>query len=119
MSSQTPRNLRMAVAENRLDGSLAPRLGKALRFAIFDFRDQRVRGPLYRVRHDEPGSTCGHTELAALLHDCQVVIAGGAGERMVERMRNGGAEVVIAPGDKPSVQLAADWFAGRLRSHRP
>lgn len=109
----------MAVAENRLDGTLAPRLGKALRFAIFDLRDQRVRGPLYRVRHDEPGSTCGHTELAALLQDCQVVIAGGAGERMVQRMRVGGTEVVIAPEAKPSAQLAADWFAGRMGVKRP
>jgi len=106
---------RLAVAENLVDGRMAPRLGRTLRFALFDLNDNGLRGPFYRVRHDDPGEKCcDHEELTALLHDCRVVIVGAAGARMVERLREHGIEVVVTAEDKPSVQLAAAWLAGKL-----
>jgi len=106
---------RLAVAENRVDGRMAPRLGRALRFALFDLHDNGLRGPFYRVRHDDPGEKCcDHEELTALLHDCRVVIVGAAGTRMVERLRERGIEVVVTAEDRPSPQLAAAWLAGKL-----
>jgi predicted Fe-Mo cluster-binding NifX family protein len=110
---------RLAVAEDRVDGSMAPRLGRALRFALFDVHDSELRGPFYRVRHDDPGDECcDHEELTSLLHDCQVVIVGAAGARMVERLRECGIDVVVTAEDKPSPQLAAAWLAGTLeRTH--
>lgn len=114
------RRIRVAVAEKPMEGTPALRLGRALRFALFDVHDRDVRGPFYRVRHDEPGETCGdHEELTALLHDCQVVIAGAAGERMVERLRECGIKVVIAREDRPSAQLAAAYVAGNLTGSEP
>ena len=112
--------IRVAVAEKPVEGTPAPRLGRALRFALFDVHGSEVRGPFYRVRHDEPGETCGeHEELTTLLHDCQVVIAGAAGERMVERLRERGITLVIAREDRPSAQLAAAYVAGNLATSEP
>lgn len=111
---------RVAVAESRVDGRMAPRLGRALRFALFDVYDgNELRGPLYRVRHDDPGEECcDHEELTSLLHDCQVVIAGAAGAPMIERLRERGIDVVVTAEDKPAPQLAAAWLAGTLeRNH--
>ncbi len=110
---------RLAVAENRVDGTMAPRLGRALRFALFDVHGGELRGPFYRVRHDDPGADCcDHEELTSLLYDCQVVIVGAAGARMVERLREQGIDVVVTAEDKPSAQLADAWLAGKLeRTH--
>jgi predicted Fe-Mo cluster-binding NifX family protein len=111
---------RLAVAENRVDGTMAPRLGRALRFALFDVHGSELRGPFYRVRHDDPGDECcDHAELTALLHDCRVVIAGAAGDRMIERLRERGIEVVMTAEDKPSAQLAAAYLAGKLERSEP
>jgi predicted Fe-Mo cluster-binding NifX family protein len=114
------RRIRVAVAEKPVESTPAARLGRALRFALFDVQDRRVRGPFYRVRHDEPGGSCGdHGELTALLHDCQVVIAGAAGERMVERLRERGIDVVIAKEDRPSAKLAAAYATGNSTTIAP
>ena len=110
----------MAVAENRVDGSMAPRPGRALRFAVFDVHGSGLRGPFYRVRHDDPGDECGdHEELTSLLHDCQMVMVGAAGARMVERLRERGIEVVVTKQLRNSAQLAAAYAAGSLTSSKP
>jgi predicted Fe-Mo cluster-binding NifX family protein len=114
------KRIRVAVAEKSVEGRSVQRLGRALRFALFDVQGRDTRGPFYRVRHDEPGEACGeHEELTALLHDCQVVIAGAAGERMVERLQERGIKVVIAQEDRPSAQLAAAYAAGNLIKSEP
>jgi predicted Fe-Mo cluster-binding NifX family protein len=106
---------RLAVAEEIKENTLAPCLGRAVRFALFDVNGKDVRGPFFRVRHDEPGEVCDeHAELAALLHDCQVVIAGTVGPRMVRRLRGLGIEVVVTPERKPAAQLVARFLAGNL-----
>lgn len=80
--------MRLAVAEEEKEDVLAPRLGRALKFALFYLDGKEVRGPFYRVRHDDPGSVCDdHAELSALLHDCRVVIAGSVGPCMARRIR--------------------------------
>lgn len=107
--------MRLAVAEETEENVLAPRLGKALKFALFDVSGKGVRGPFYRVRHDEPGQVCDeHAELAALLHDCRVVIAGSVGPRMRERLRNQGIDVVTTLERIPAAQLVARYLAGHL-----
>ena len=93
----------------------APKLGRALRFALFDLHGRDLRGPFYRVRHDDPGTGCGdHDELAALLHDCSVVIAGAAGCRMTERLRDLGIEVLVTTDVQSSARIAAAYVAGKL-----
>lgn len=112
--------VRVAVAEEEKDDALAPRLGRAVKFALFDVAGGSVRGPFYRVRHDEPGAVCDdHPELAALLHDCRVVIAGSAGPRMAQRLQEMGIEVVTTPERGPAAQLVARHFAGTLGRIRP
>lgn len=112
--------MRLAVAEEVREDTLAPRLGRAVRFALFDVNGKDIRGPFYRVRHDEPGVVCDdHPELAALLHDCQVVIAGSVGPRMARRLRDLGIEVVATPERRTAAQLIARYLAGNLERTLP
>lgn len=107
--------MRLAVAEETKENVLAPRLGKALKFALFDVSGNNVRGPFYRVRHDDPGQVCDeHAELASLLHDCRLVIAGSAGPRMRERLLDLGIEVVTTSERRPAAQLVNHYLAGCL-----
>lgn len=108
-------HMRLAVAEETKEDALAPRLGRALRFALFDVSGKDIRGPFYRVRHDDPGKVCDeHAELAALLHDCKFVIAGSVGPKMAQRLRDRGIEVVATPERRPAKQLVASHLAGTL-----
>jgi len=108
-------SIRIAVAEELTENVLAPRLGKAFRFALFDVTGKDIRGPFYRVRHDEPGTVCDdHAELTALLHDCKLVIAGSVGPAMEKRLRELGIQVVATPERRPATQLIARHFAGTL-----
>ena len=112
--------MRLAVAEDEAESVLAPRLGRAVRFALFDVAGSEVRGPFYRVRHDNPGVICDdHSELTALLYDCQLVIAGSVGERMARRLLERGIEVVVTPERKPAGQLVARYLAGALTGGAP
>lgn len=104
---------RVAVAEG--SGPACPPLGRALRFAVFDVEQGRVRGPVYRVRHDNPGESCDqHAELLALVHDCQCVIAGSVGPRLGQRLRDAGMQVLATSETGSSATLAARMEAGRL-----
>lgn len=107
--------VRFAVAQEVVDDVPAPRLGRAVKFALFDVAGNEIRGPFYRVRHDEPGEVCDdHAELAALLYDCQAVIAGCVGPHLLQRLRDLGIEVVATPERRPAAQLAARYLAGTL-----
>ncbi len=107
--------MRVAVAEEEKEDVLAPRLGRAVKFALFDVDGRDVRGPFYRVRHDDPGATCDeHAELTALLHDCRVVIAGSVGQRMMQRLLDQGIEVVATPERGLASGLVARYLAGTL-----
>ncbi len=87
--------LRVAVAEETVTEELALHLGRATKFAVFDVREGRVRGPFFRVRHMDPGGNCdGQEELARLLQDCDAVLARSAGRRLSERLAEFGVEVV-------------------------
>jgi uncharacterized protein (DUF58 family) len=70
--------IRVAVAEEEKEDVLAPRLGRAVKFALFDLRGGEVRGPSYRVRHDNPG-VAGETRRPRALPDTLVLAAGRAG----------------------------------------
>lgn len=107
--------MRVAVAEEETQEVLAPRLGRAVKFALFDVDGESVRGPFFRVRHDEPGTACDdHAELTALLHDCRVVIAGSVGSRMARRLQEMGIDVVTTPERGPAAWLVARHLAGTL-----
>ncbi len=107
--------MRLAVAEEEKEDVLAPRLGRALKFALFYLDGKEVRGPFYRVRHDDPGSVCDdHAELSALLHDCRVVIAGSVGPCMARRLLDLGIEVVATAERGPAKQLVSRHLAGTL-----
>lgn len=113
-------HVRLAVAEEEKEDLLAPRLGRAVKFALFDVSGSDVRGPFYRVRHDDPGSVCDdHAELQALLHDCKLVIAGSAGPRMAQRLRDLGIDVVATPERGPAARLVASYLAGTLERNNP
>jgi predicted Fe-Mo cluster-binding NifX family protein len=113
-------HVRLAVAEEEKEDVLAPRLGRAVKFALFDVAGRDVRGPFYRVRHDDPGSVCDdHAELAALLYDCQTVIAGAVGPRMTQRLRDRGIEVVATPARGSAAHLVARYLAGTLERNKP
>ena len=107
--------IRVAVAEEEKEDVLAPRLGRAVKFALYDLRGGVVRGPSYRVRHDNPGEACDHhAELAGLLKDCKAVIAGAVGQHMALRMQALGIEVVATPERIPSIQLVTRYIGGTL-----
>jgi predicted Fe-Mo cluster-binding NifX family protein len=87
---------------------------------LFDTAGKDVRGPFYRVRHDDPGDACNeHPELKALLHDCKVVIAGSVGQAMVQRLHDLGIEVVTTPERCPSKKLVSRYLAGTLERKPP
>ncbi len=112
--------IRLAVAEEISEDTLAPRLGRAVRFALFDADGEDARGPFYRVRHDDPGKDCDeHAELASLLHDCQVVIAGSTGPRMTRRLRDLGIQVVATPERSSAAQLVGRYLVGTLERNNP
>jgi predicted Fe-Mo cluster-binding NifX family protein len=113
-------HVRLAVAEEEKEDVLAPRLGRAVKFALFDVAGRDVRGPFYRVRHDDPGSVCdAHAELQALLHDCKLVIAGSAGPRIARCLRDSGIEVVATPARGSAAHLVARYLAGTLERNKP
>lgn len=112
--------MRLAVAEQETDDTLAPALGRAVKFALFDVYPHSVRGPFYRVRHDQPGEVCDdHLELTQLLHDCQVVITGGAGKRMIQRLKTHQIEVIATSERAAAACLIARHLAGNLKQARP
>lgn len=118
--NRSDHRLRLAVAEEEKENMPAPRLGRALRFALFDAFGSDIRGPFYRVRHDDPGGRCdGHAELFDLLRDCQVVIAGSAGARISGLLRQHGIEVVTTPERQVSTRLVARHLAGTLAKDAP
>lgn len=108
-------HIRLAVAEEEKEDVLAPRLGRAIKFALFDVTGKDVRGPFFRVRHDDPGKVCDeHSELADVLHDCNAVIAGSVGLRMAKRLKDLGIEVVATSERRSAAQLVARYVAGNL-----
>ncbi len=107
--------MRIAVAEEEKEDTLAPRLGRAVKFGLFDVSGKDIRGPFYRVRHDDPGTVCDdHAELQALLHDCRVVIAGSVGQAMTQRLHELGIEVVTTPERCSSKKLVSRYLASTL-----
>lgn len=109
--------LRVAVADD--DRHCPPPLGRAARFVIFDIVDGAARTPCYRVRHNEPGAVCdGHADLPGLLRDCQVVIAGAAGEKLAELLRKRGIRVVATSERRPPAELVARFLALTLARRR-
>lgn len=114
MSEESIRN-RIAVAEDRLDDGLAARLGRAEKFALFDAGERGLRGPFYRVRHGDPGSSCeGQAELVRMLADCRAVITGGAGERTGGMLAAQGIEVVATAERGKPVDLVTRFLGGTL-----
>jgi len=110
----------LAVAEEEQDDVLAPRLGRAVKFALFDVEGGVVRGPFYRVRHDDPGTSCDeHAELTELLDDCRVVIAGSVGPRMAQRLRDRGIEVVATSERGSAAQLVARYLSETIERILP
>jgi predicted Fe-Mo cluster-binding NifX family protein len=106
---------RLAVAEEANEDFPAPRLGRAVKFALFDVVGNDIRGPFYRIRHDDPGTACdSHAQLVNLLHDCSVVIAGAVGPQMARRMHELGIHVVVTSERKPAARLVARLLAGTL-----
>ena len=103
----------IAVAEG--PGMGCPPLGRALRFALFVVERGDVRGPVYRIRHDNPGQSCtGHADLLELLADCQVVIAGSVGGKLTARLHDAGVTVIATSDTGTAEYLAAQWAAGQL-----
>jgi len=112
--------MRLAVAEETQENRLAPRLGRAVKFALFDVHGKEIRGPFYRVRHDDPGQVCDqHAELAALLHDCKLVIAGSVGSNMAQRLRLQGIDVLATREILPTAELVSRWVSGELATEAP
>jgi predicted Fe-Mo cluster-binding NifX family protein len=108
---------RVAVAD--CDQQSPPPLGRAARFVIFDIVDGAARTPCYRVRHNDPGAVCdGHADLPGLLRDCQVVIAGAAGEKLAELLRKRGIRVVATSERRPPADLVARFLAQKLARSR-
>lgn len=108
-------HIRVAVAEEEKEDVLAPRLGRAVKFALFDLRGGEVRGPFFRVRHDNPGEACDHhAELATLLHDCHAVIAGAVGRHIAQRLQDLGIEAVATSEKFSPVRLVTQYLAGTL-----
>lgn len=106
-------HMRLAVAEEIQEDVPVPCLGRAIRFALFDVAGNEIRGPFYRVRHDDPGMECDdHAELAALLHDCRMVIAGSVGPRMARRLKDLGIEAVATSERRPGAEIVAGYVAG-------
>ena len=110
--------MRVAVAET--GDELAPRLGRAVKFALFDVEGGKAHGPCYRIRHDDPGGACDeHGELAALLRDCAAVIAGGLGPEMARRLTEAGVDPVATRENGSARDLALRYAAGRLVRQAP
>ena len=108
-------HIRLAVAEQNIGNLPALRLGRALRFALFDVSGKHARGPFYRVRHLNPGEECDHNaELSSLLHDCQLVITGSVGVRLKQRLLDQGVKVISTPERIITTQLIARYLNGML-----
>ena len=107
--------LRVAVAEQEQQDVLAARLGRAVKFGLFDARDGEIRGPFYRVSHDYPGDVCVHQSvIGAMVLDRQAVISGSAGPHMQRRLQALGIDVVATPETQPPLQLVSRYLAGTL-----
>ena len=106
--------MRIAVAEE--GDVVAPRLGRAVKFALFDIERGIGRGAFYRIRHDDPGTTCDHhAELLAVLQDCQAVVARAIGPAMARHLAENGIEPVPTSRAGSAAELAALHAAGTLR----
>lgn len=91
---------------------IAGHFGRARGFAIFEVADGRITGYQYRA-NDFTGHALGqhhehhhgdghddhayhsHNRILSALHDCETVIAGGMGRRLVDDLNAAGMKIFI------------------------
>jgi predicted Fe-Mo cluster-binding NifX family protein len=117
--------MKIAVPSN--DGvTLSEHFGRSKQFLVFEVDESKIlsqeaRANLPHAPHGEGCSTGSagahenhHGGMAALLHDCQVVVCGGMGWRAAEALKSAGITCVIASGSGPADQLVAGYLSGRI-----
>ena len=106
--------------------SIAPHTGRTRGFLIYEIKESRAEKVEYRCndftahakgecqgdeQHSETHQHHSHAPLLDALQDCQVVIAGGMGPRLVADLKRRGLEVVFCEAD--NADSAAQAFARR------
>ena len=103
--------MKIAIA-TRNQETVTAHYGKAPGFVVYEFRDGRMVDRLYREkRRSGPGADShghqggGGRAAAALIADCDVVVAGGMGRRAARHLDAAGVGVILT--DEQSVEDAA------------
>jgi len=103
--------MRIAIA-TRNQETVTAHYGKAPGFLVFEFRDGRLVDRRFREkRRPGPGADAhghqggGGRAAAALIADCDVVVAGGMGRRAARHLDAAGVAVILT--DERSVEEAA------------
>ena len=115
----------MRIALATLNGnSVTAHFGRTKAFAIIDLEDgAEVRRELREVgssdcdNHQEPGHHGRHHVLVDTIRDCAVVIAGGMGHPIQDRLQEAGLEVVLT--DTRSIDDAVQQYAAGTLAHDP
>jgi predicted Fe-Mo cluster-binding NifX family protein len=114
---------------------ISQHFGKASGFAIFEVNDRQILNREYRSNtftghalgqhHDhqdhgpehEDHAQQSHNRILSALHDCEVVIAGGMGRRLVDDLTVAGKRIIITT--QQETKKAAELFlADELQSDK-
>ena len=119
--------MKIAVASD--DGlALSPHFGRSRYFLVFDVNEGRVSGPETRANqatafalgecdsHSHGHHAHSHDALVAVLHDCQVVMAGGMGKRAALDLESHGIQPMVVSFAGPATEAVKEYLSGSLKS---
>ncbi|MEA2025001.1 MAG: NifB/NifX family molybdenum-iron cluster-binding protein [Actinomycetota bacterium] len=115
----------MKIALATLNGNtVTAHFGRTKAFAVIDLddgaevnRELREVGSCDKSHHQDPGHRRRHHDLVDAVRDCDVVIAGGMGLPVRDRLQEAGIEVVLT--DTRSIDEAVQRYATGTISHDP
>ncbi|MEA3511096.1 MAG: NifB/NifX family molybdenum-iron cluster-binding protein [Actinomycetota bacterium] len=115
----------MKIALPTLNGkTITGHFGRTKAFVVVDVedgvevqRELREVGSCNQGEHPDPGHRRRHHDLVDTVQDCHVVIAGGMGLPVQERLLAAGIDVVLT--DTRSMDEAVQQFAAGTLTHDP
>jgi len=113
----------MKIALATLNGkTVTGHFGRTKAFVVIDLaggveaeREVRDVGSCTQGDHPDPGHRRRHHDLVDTVRDCQVVIAGGMGLPVQDRLREAGIEVVLT--DTRVIDDAVQQYAAGTLTH--
>ncbi len=99
--------------------TISGHFGKARGFVVYELYGEEARGREYRINrggNDGRCGTCRHDRIIDTVKDCQMVVAGGMGRRILEDLAENGIQAILT--DETVIKEALDKFVkGTITNH--